>query len=158
MIQVTLSFPTQVALLEFFAHKLRAEAADRRDVTADEKAAVLTEAPPKPAGKPKAEKPAASAPAAAPSEPTAAAPAPAPAEKPAKSSVDYPTLQKAVFALAGEVQKQGLDPKAIVLGIAAKHGAPTFKELPAETWAAALADVKAKLAEITAPAAEEAMA
>lgn len=72
----------------------------------------------------------------------------------AKDKVDYPTLQKSVFELAGLVQKKGLDSTDHVLAIAVKHGAPNFKGLTADVYAAALADVKAKIVEVAALEAE----
>lgn len=86
----------------------------------------------------------------------AAEPAASPAPAPKAPSVDYPTLQKSVFELAGLVQKKGLDSTEHVLSIAVKHGAPNFKGLDASVYAAALADVKAKIAEVAAM--EEAVA
>lgn len=50
---------------------------------------------------------------------------------------EYATLQKAVNE---RVAKHG---KAALLAIAEKHGAPNFKALPADKWAAAHADVVA---------------
>lgn len=66
----------------------------------------------------------------------AAAPAPA-AESP--SSVDYPTLQKAVFALAGKSREAAA-------AVAQSFGVKTFKELDASKWGDALAAVNAALA------------
>lgn len=58
-------------------------------------------------------------------------------------SVDYPTLQKAVFALAGKSREAAA-------AVAASLGVKTFKELPADKWADALAAVNGKLAELEA--------
>lgn len=115
----------------------------------------------KPAGKPKAEKAAAAAASAEPAPlkepaPDADAKASAAAETPKAKPVDYPTLQKAVFALAGAVTKKGLDTDEWVKSIAKKHGGATFKELAPDTYAAALADVTDQLAKVEAH--EEAMA
>lgn len=84
-----------------------------------------------------AEVPAPAAPAPAP----VAAPEPAPAPAPAVSSVDYATLQKAVFALAGKSREAAA-------GVAASLGVKTFKELPEGKWAEALGAVQEKLAEL----------
>lgn len=63
-----------------------------------------------------------------------AAVAPAPA-------VEYAVLQKAVFALAGKSREAAA-------AVAAGFGVKTFKDLPADKWADALAAVNAKLAEL----------
>lgn len=97
-----------------------------------------------------------------------AAPAPTPAASPSQAAaapatakgVDYPTLQKAVFELAGLADKKGLD-KSVVLDIAKAHGGDNFKGLKPDTYAAALADVQSKIAEVSAAevsAAEESVA
>lgn len=67
----------------------------------------------------------------------------APTEAP--TAVDYPTLQKAVFALAA------LNREAVV-ATAGSFGVKTFKELDHGKWAAALEAVQAKLAELKAAA------
>lgn len=67
----------------------------------------------------------------------------APTEAP--TAVDYPTLQKAVFALAA------LNREAVV-ATASSFGVKTFKELDQGKWAAALEAVQAKLAELKAAA------
>lgn len=59
------------------------------------------------------------------------------------ASVDYPTLQKAVFALAGKSREAAA-------AVAASMGVKTFKELPEDKWAGALVAVNAKLAELEA--------
>jgi hypothetical protein len=59
------------------------------------------------------------------------------------TSVDYPTLQKAVFALAGKSRDAAT-------AVASSFGVKTFKELPEAKWAAALVAVNAKLAELEA--------
>ena len=71
------------------------------------------------------------------------APAQAAADVPAETapSVDYPTLQKAVFALAAKSRDAAA-------AVAKSFGVRTFKELPADKWADALAAVSAKLAEL----------
>ena len=68
----------------------------------------------------------------------------APAEE-QPAAVDYPTLQKAVFALAA------LNREAVV-ATASSFGVKTFKELDQGKWAAALEAVQAKLAELKAAA------
>lgn len=68
----------------------------------------------------------------------------APAEE-QPAVVDYPTLQKAVFALAA------LNREAVV-ATASSFGVKTFKELDPGKWAAALEAVQAKLAELKAAA------
>lgn len=69
---------------------------------------------------------------------TAAAASPAPAPVPA---VEYTVLQKAVFTLAGKSREAAA-------AVAASFGVKTFKDLPADKWADALAAVNAKLAEL----------
>lgn len=153
MIQITLTFNSieaaRAALLEIPTSALAAPAAAKVEA-------------PKPSAK--AEKPAATQPAekaakpastetatASPSEgnvtPAATTTAshtasPASSSEPAKS-VDYPTLQKAVFALAGKSR----DAAAAVAG---SFGVKTFKELPEDKWGDALAAVSDKLAELEA--------
>jgi hypothetical protein len=61
----------------------------------------------------------------------------------ASKSVDYPTLQKAVFALAGKSREAAA-------AVAGSFGVKTFKELPEAKWADALAAVTDKLAELEA--------
>ena len=70
------------------------------------------------------------------------------AEAPAEeqlAAVDYPTLQKAVFALAA------LNREAVI-ATAGALGVKTFKELDQSKWAAALEAVQAKIAELKAAA------
>lgn len=70
------------------------------------------------------------------------------AEAPAEeqpAAVDYPTLQKAVFALAA------LNREAVI-ATAGSFGVKTFKELDQSKWAAALEAVQAKVAELKAAA------
>lgn len=104
--------------------------------------------PPAPAPKPKAEKTASPPAAAASSQPETAAASPASspaasASAPAGDVVDYPTLQKAVFALAGKSREAAG-------AVAAAFGVKTFKELPDTRWGEALAAVLAKSAELEA--------
>lgn len=61
----------------------------------------------------------------------------------ASETVEYPVLQKAVFALAGKSREAAAS-------VASSFGVKTFKELPAEKWADALAAVNTKLAELEA--------
>lgn len=61
----------------------------------------------------------------------------------ASPSVEYPVLQKAVFALAGKSREAAA-------AVAASMGVKTFKELPQDKWAEALTAVTAKLAELEA--------
>lgn len=77
--------------------------------------------------------------AAAPSAPEAPAASTASSSEP----VEYPVLQKAVFALAGKSREAAA-------AVAAGFGVKTFKELPSEQWGAALEAVNAKLAELGA--------
>lgn len=67
----------------------------------------------------------------------------APTEAP--TAVDYPALQKAVFALAA------LNREAVI-ATAGSFGVKTFKELDQSKWAAALEAVQAKVAELKAAA------
>lgn len=87
-------------------------------------------APPAPAAAPapKAETPA---------EPTTAPPATAPSAPSPAEEVSYDQLRDAVNARITKVGLQKLSE------VCAKHGAATFKALPKEKWAAALADVLA---------------
>ena len=55
------------------------------------------------------------------------------------ASVDYPTLQKAVFALAGKSRDAAA-------AVAASFGVKTFKELDASKWSDALVAVNSALA------------
>ena len=74
----------------------------------------------------------------------AAASTPAPAAETSTSpasSVDYATLQKAVFALAGKSREAAA-------GVAASFGVKTFKDLAADKWGEALGAVQEKLAEL----------
>ena len=66
-----------------------------------------------------------------------------PASTAATDKVDYPTLQKAVFTLAGKSRDAAT-------ALAASFGVKTFKELPESKWAEALAAVQSKLAELGA--------
>lgn len=114
----------------------------------------LTGAPQAPApAKTKAEKTAAApAPAAAvPSpEPAAAVSAPpppvsAPATVSAPPTIDYPTLQTAVFRLA-ELSRE------VVGAVAESFGVKTFRSLAPERWSEALAAVNAEIENLAVPA------
>ncbi len=61
----------------------------------------------------------------------------------AETTIDYATLQKAVFALAGKSREAAA-------AVAAGLGVKTFKELAADQWPNALTAVNAKLAELEA--------
>ncbi|CAB4124571.1 hypothetical protein UFOVP61_19 [uncultured Caudovirales phage] len=155
MIKVTLEFDTQEALVSFFSKTtptVAAKVETPKPVAKAEKAAAPTPSA-------SATDPAkVTAPAAGPTEspkPAAVATAPAPAAAPAASSaVDYPTLQKAVFALANKSREAAGE-------VAGALGVKTFKELAvlaadgsvtgekvAGSFASALAAVNAKLAEL----------
>lgn len=103
-----------------------AEAAPQAPTAATASPATASQPDPKPAA-------GASAPA-TPAASTVSSPAPT-------SSVDYPTLQKAVFALAGKSRDAAA-------AVAASMGVKTFKELSQDKWAEALGAVQEKLAEL----------
>lgn len=135
MIQITLSFPdmnaARKALLEL-PENLFANVSDTPIAKVEKETAS--------AKKPEAAKPAPAATQA--TAETSAAPEPkAENSEPAPASVDYPTLQKAVFQLAAESREAAA-------AVAASFGVKTFKELPQGQWADALAAVNAKLAEL----------
>lgn len=74
--------------------------------------------------------------------PQAATPVPpASSATPSGAAVEYADLQKAVFALARNSTTSAA-------AVATSLGVKTFKELPQERWAEALAAVNAKLAEL----------
>lgn len=73
-------------------------------------------------------------------EPTPTAPS-AEEKQPASTAVEYPVLQKAVFALAGKSRDAAA-------AVAASFGVKTFKDLDAARWGEALAAVNAKIAEL----------
>ena len=131
-IAVTLNFPDQAALVAFFTGK--AGPADTPPVV------VVVE----PAAKPVKPKAAAAS-------TVAAAPA---AAKPAADAVDYATLQRAVFELAGIVKGQGLSTDEHVLSLAKTFGFDNFKAMKdagpagAVYFSAALAAVAAKIDEL----------
>lgn len=161
MIQVTLNFVSvdalRAALLEIPESSL---VGNNMTTTVSLPKSEAKEVADAPVEKPKKEKstPAATPVDAAPSQPTAevvaetAAPEktvaesnptaePAEAAAPASTAVDYPTLQKAVFALAGKSREAAA-------AVAASFGVKTFKELDASKWAEALAAVQAKTEEL----------
>lgn len=163
-IQVTLNFTSEADLLAFFANKkavmhqpgLPLESGEFLPAAEVNKAAKV--AAPKPAATPAAPAPApkeAAAPAPAaesPSDPKPSAAAPAAEAQPSAAStaapadsqtgtVDYPTLQKAVFTLAGKSREAAA-------AVAASFGVKTFKELDASKWGDALAAVNTKIAEL----------
>lgn len=80
---------------------------------------------------------------AAPAPEVTAEPQAAEAPTEAPTAVDYPTLQKAVFALAA------LNREAVI-ATAGSFGVKTFKELDQSKWASALEAVQAKVAELKA--------
>lgn len=82
---------------------------------------------------------------AAPAPDVTAEPQAAEAPTEAPTAVDYPTLQKAVFALAA-INREA------VIATAGSFGVKTFKELDQSKWAAALEAVQAKVAELKAAA------
>ena len=129
MIQVTLSFPDQAALVQFFT-----------SVSAPAPVKVEAPKPPKPAATPAAAETKAAKPAPAAESPSDPKPEPVATTSSPKpsASVDYPTLQKAVFALAGKSRESAA-------AVAASMGVKTFKELPESKWAEALAAVNAAL-------------
>ncbi len=137
MIQVTLSFPDKAAMLAYFAdsgspltpYGLAMQEKASAGLVKTDQAATKKIADPK-------------------SVPTEATPPAATTAQVASSfapseSVDYPTLQKAVFALAGKSREAAG-------AVAASLGVKTFKELPEAKWTEALDVVKAKLAELEA--------
>ena len=144
MIEVKLTFASQAELVAFFTGNTGAVSAPEKAMVADIKVGKSKPAPaatdassPQPA----APKDVPTTEAKADPKPAAAATSDAPAassEKPA-ASVDYPTLQKAVFALAGKSRESAA-------AVAASFGVKTFKELPESKWADALAAVNTALA------------
>lgn len=102
-------------------------------------AEVVEESKTEPTPKKAVEKPApAAAPAVAEPTPPKAA---APQDPKPSAAVDYPTLQKAVFALAGKSREAAA-------AVAAGFGVKTFKELGEDKWGKALGAVQKKLTEL----------
>lgn len=134
MVQITLHFVTLAAARAALLEIPQTSLVGGLSTEALPAAAVKIEAP-KPV---KAEKPAkVEAPVA---EAVAAPVVEEPAAPAAATAVDYPTLQKAVFALAGKSREAAA-------AVAADLGVKTFKELTEDKWAEALAAVNAALAE-----------
>lgn len=150
MIEITLKFAT-VALAAAALNQLNGSQLATAVVTDTEAAA-----PAGAAGKLKAEKPAIVA--VAKTEGVASMPSAAPAPTVAliSSSVDYPTLQKAVFNLVGLVKAADLDPVEHVLSIAKKFGYDNFKAMKdagpagAAHFDGAMAAITAKTEELSA--------
>lgn len=148
MIQVTLNFPDQAALVQFFTSvSAPAPVAVKPGIALESGEFIPAQeikAPKAAAGGAASEtkKADASSKTAAAKDTVAADPKPEPeattsSAKPS-ASVDYPTLQKAVFALAGKSRESAA-------AVAASMGVKTFKELPEARWAEALAAVNAAL-------------
>lgn len=141
MITITLQFKTHYAALAALA------AIPANELVGDPRPEPEATPAPKPtrAAKPAAQAPDATSPATAPAPaaPVETAPTPASDTTPpaAAPSVEYPVLQKAVFALAGKSRDAAA-------AVAASFGVKTFKELDSTKWADALAAVNAKLAEV----------
>lgn len=148
MISITLNFKSietaRQALLEIPQSALAgAEAAQAKEEASPKPPKATPAATPVAAasGKPTAEAAVAAAPAK-----TVAEPAPTAASAEAKpqastAAIEYPVLQKAVFALAGKSREAAA-------AVAASLGVKTFKELPADKWSEALGAVTEKLAEL----------
>lgn len=132
-IQVTLTFASEDELIKYFARDkvgVPAVVSTKAETVAKKEAAA-----PK-AEKAKAETP---APTATPADTATASPtASSASSSEAASSVDYPTLQKAVFALANA---KGRD--AVVELLKSQFSVNSAKELAAEQYADALAAVTA---------------
>lgn len=148
-VSVTLNFSSAADLVAFFTKPAgvpqAAEAAPGKPAKAAKESAPPAAAPtPSPAPAPTPAS--ASAPAAA--APSDAKPQEAANPTPAAtgSTIDYPTLQKAVVAL------HKVDPQA-ALDIAKGMGFENFKSMPADKWVEALALVNAKAAELADAAA-----
>jgi len=132
-IQVTLTFASEDELIKYFARDKVVN--PRREVTVPETVAKKEAAAPK-AEKAKAGTP---APTSTPADTATASPtASSASSSEAASSVDYPTLQKAVFALANA---KGRD--AVVTLLKDQFKVNSAKELAAEQYADALAAVTA---------------
>jgi hypothetical protein len=160
VIKVELSFPDQAALIAFFLNNPTAPAsAPSATVTpAKQEAALASTAAGKPASSTKAA-----------AEPTGTAPIDGKPtattdDKLKAPTVDYPTLQKAVFELVKLVKDKGLDPAEHVLSIAKTFGYDNFAKMKddgptgAMQFAPALEAVKAKTVEIAALQVEESVA
>lgn len=134
MIQITLTFPNldaaRKALLEIPENALLGVTSGAPAVS--DTAQTKKEAAPakKEAAKPVEPQPTVEEPA-----------APEKKEEGSVHSVDYPTLQKAVFALAGKSRDAAA-------AVAQSFGVKTFKELDSSKWGDALDAVQAKIAEL----------
>lgn len=142
MITLTLTFKTleaaRAALLEIPSSSLVGGPAPEREAPKKAEKEALAPVPP---AKIAIKEVAAPDPKPVAAEPTAPAPVAAPDASSVEqsSAVDYPTLQKAVFALAGKS-------RASAAAVAKDFGVKTFKELPEAKWADALAAVTTALA------------
>lgn len=147
--------------LKFASVALAAAALNQLNGSQLASATVVDTAPVKPVKEVKAEKPAAAASTAtsastSPGAEVVKTPAAAAVASSSEPKVDYPTLQKAVFALVGAVKGKGLDPAEHVLGIAKGFGYANFAAMKdagpegAKHFADALAKVNAKAAEVAA--------
>lgn len=146
MIQITLNFATveaaRKALNEIPESLLIGALPTPKTETVKSTVEVAKERAPKPTEAVKeapvpAPAPAVAAP--APTAPTAEAVEEVKAD--AAPEIDYPTLQKAVFTLAGKSREAA---KAV----AEQFGVENFKSMPKEMWADAYAAVNAKIAEL----------
>ncbi len=141
MINVTLTFSGVPELLEFFT-SIGAPATAVKVETAPAPKSKRAAPAPAPVAEPvAAPAPATATPVAAPPPAAAPAPAPEPAPEPEPDSepiIDYAQLQKAVLALYTR-------DRAKAAGIATEMGFASFKVMPAERWAEALAKVNAAL-------------
>lgn len=139
MIKVTLEFANQAELLAYFStpvpEKVKINATAPDAITITEKVNTSAKPVKETAKSEHVEAPKAAAVS------TAQAPTPAPAASPsaaASPTVDYPTLQKAVFALANASREAASE-------VAASFNVKTFKALSQDQWAPALTAVNAKL-------------
>lgn len=137
MIAITLNFKSLESALKALLEIPQSALADDEPVVTSEAKPVAAKSEHKAKPEPKKVEPAAEK-APAKTEPPAEAQADAPAE-----AIEYPVLQKAVFALAGKSRDEATK-------LVAAFGVKTFKELPADKWSEALAAVNAKLAELEA--------
>lgn len=151
MINVSLSFDTVSEAAKFFAAHLPnaapvAAALPTEEQRVEKIHAAEVKADPKPAkvAKPAATQPTAEATPVDVPEPKAEPVAEVVKAEPkpvAKSTIDYPTLQKAVFKLASISREACTE-------VAQQFGRTTFKDSPADIWDKALAAVNAKIEEL----------
>jgi outer membrane biosynthesis protein TonB len=139
VINVTLTFSGVPELLEFFT-SIGAPATAVKVETAPTPKPKRAAPAPAPAPEPEAAPPQATAtPTAAPAPAVAPAPAPEPTPAPEPEPIiNYADLQKAVLALYTRDRSKAA-------GIATDMGFASFKVMPAERWAEALAKVNAAL-------------